>query len=133
MLNNLPKNLYFLRKKNSLTQESITSSLGLSSSTWSNYENDVSVPSLRDLARIAHYFGVPLGALLDEDLSSADPNAERFMKKRRRENANLYPINEKLSMVAEDQPNFVNIYNEVKKLREDISVLKQLLNNKIDG
>src|SRR5215471_17325682 len=100
MLNNLSKNLYFLRRKNSLTQESITSSLGLSSSTWSNYENEVSVPSLRDLERIALYFGVTSGALLEEDLAAADPNSERFMRRRGRENAHLYPVNEKLSIVA---------------------------------
>lgn len=133
MLTNLSKNLYFLRRKSSLTQESITSSLGLSSSTWSNYENQVSVPSLRDLERIAQYFGVTSGALMDEDLAAADPNSERFMRKRGRENLHLYPVNEKLSIVAEDQPNFTNIYNEVKKLREEISEIKQLLNNKTDG
>jgi transcriptional regulator with XRE-family HTH domain len=133
MLNNLSKNLYFLRRKNGLTQESITSSLGLSSSTWSNYENEVSVPSLRDLERIAHYFGVTSGILLEEDLAAANPDSQKFVRGREKESNHLYSVNEKLSFVAEDQPNFLNIWNEVKKLREDIGELKQLLNKNTDG
>jgi transcriptional regulator with XRE-family HTH domain len=130
MLNNLSKNLFYLRKRKGLRQQELRESLGVSGSTWSNYENGITAPSIRELERIARYFGVTSGALLEEDLAAANPESEKFMKRGLRGRANLYPVNEKLSYVADDQPNFELIWNEVKKLREDVNTLKQLVNNK---
>jgi len=61
-------NLIFLRKKKGWNQSEIESRCGFKQRTWSNWENDVSEPSITNLISISHLFGVTINDLLEKDL-----------------------------------------------------------------
>lgn len=62
------KNLVHLRDRHNLKQADIQERLGIMRNTWSNWENGKSEPSLENLFKIAHFFGVDVGNLLSEDM-----------------------------------------------------------------
>lgn len=64
----LSKNLHFLRVYNKLTQAEIESRTGFKQRNWSNWENDVSQPSLSNLISISNTFGVPTDWILKLNL-----------------------------------------------------------------
>lgn len=64
----IAKNLHFLRVFNKLTQVEIENSTGFKQRNWSNWENDVSQPSLTNLITISNNFGVPTDWILKLDL-----------------------------------------------------------------
>jgi transcriptional regulator with XRE-family HTH domain len=67
-LNFFGKNLQFLRKEKKLRQHEMYDSLGFSRTTWSNYEQCRTAPSLDGLIRISRFFGVTLDELIAEDV-----------------------------------------------------------------
>ncbi len=54
------KKLKTLRKSQRLTQQTIADKIGITRATISNYEIDRRTPNLRDLQKIADFFGVGL-------------------------------------------------------------------------
>ncbi|MEJ7737425.1 MAG: helix-turn-helix transcriptional regulator [Chitinophagaceae bacterium] len=66
----LGKNLKYLRKKLGKTQPEIASLVNKGSTTVSNWENGESEPSLSELMIISNFFGVPIDALLNKDLTT---------------------------------------------------------------
>lgn len=69
MMNFFSKNIVLLRKNNNKTQAEICASLDFKRNTWSNWENGVSSPDLETLAKIASYFNVDFGDIVQKDLS----------------------------------------------------------------
>lgn len=84
----LGKNLVFLRMKNKWTQAEMQHHSGITGATWSNYENDVSKPSLEKILLISKMFGVTINDLLETDLENVHLN-ENLGKKTNAENVNL--------------------------------------------
>ncbi len=65
-MNYLSRNLKFLRKKRSVTQEEMAHALDLKKSTYASYEmEDGNVPPARTLYTIAKYFEVSMESLFD--------------------------------------------------------------------
>lgn len=60
------QNVQILRKANGLKQVDI---LDFNRSTWSNYETGTSTPTVDDLIKIAKFFGVSVGELIETDMS----------------------------------------------------------------
>lgn len=60
----LGKKLKELRKNKKLTQKQISNDLGYSASRYSNYENNIRMPSLDELVILADYFDVTTDYLL---------------------------------------------------------------------
>lgn len=54
------KKLKTLRKSQRLTQQAVADKIGITRATISNYEIDRRTPNLRDLQKIADFFGVGL-------------------------------------------------------------------------
>ena len=67
----LHKNLRFLRRKNRWKQSEMMARCGISSNTWSNYENNVSRPGLEKIIELSKIFGVGIDDLLLKDLESS--------------------------------------------------------------
>ncbi|EOZ99678.1 hypothetical protein A33Q_0359 [Indibacter alkaliphilus LW1] len=65
----LHSNIKFLRKKKSLTQETLAQSLGISRSKLAGYELNIN-PSLDTVLSISDYFGVSIDVLLRKDLEN---------------------------------------------------------------
>jgi len=129
-LNNLSKNLNYLRRRQGLKQEEMRPLLGFSRSTWSNYENGLFAPSIKHLERIARYFGLSMSELLEKDLESLAPPSEKLRTRKTRGRSKWYSVNEKVSYVEDGQMNFELVWKEIEKLREDINALKQTVRRK---
>lgn len=67
----LHKNLRFLRRKNRWKQSEMMARCGISSNTWSNYENNVSRPGLEKIIELSKIFGVGIDDLLLKDLENS--------------------------------------------------------------
>lgn len=72
----LAKNLHYLRKSRSLTQEQIAGLLGLTRGKWESYEKGRAKPPLDTLAGMASYFGLSLDHLVYTLLAETDMIAE---------------------------------------------------------
>jgi transcriptional regulator with XRE-family HTH domain len=72
----LDKNLKYLRNKKRKSQEEIAMELGLSRSTWADYENGKSEPTASFLKKVSLFFDVTL-----DDLLMIDLNAPLFQKR----------------------------------------------------
>ncbi len=64
----LPNNLAFLRDNKKLTQTEIEVQTGIARRNWSNWENDVSQPSIANLITIGNLFSVPIDWLIKLNL-----------------------------------------------------------------
>jgi len=69
-------NLKVLRKKNGWTQDEMQEQCGIQRSTWSNYENGYTEPSLEVIAMISGVFKISLDDLILKDLRDAHLNDE---------------------------------------------------------
>jgi transcriptional regulator with XRE-family HTH domain/signal peptidase I len=67
-LEQLSKNLKFLRLKEGKNQAEMSAQLGFSRGAWNNYERGESNPTLSDFIRLSKYFGVGETQLLHFDL-----------------------------------------------------------------
>lgn len=70
----LKTNLIFLRTQKGQTQSETASALGLSRSTYANYENGDNAPKSDKLTNIVRFFGVTLDELLNVDLRQGNLN-----------------------------------------------------------
>src|SRR6202012_1856747 len=68
---NLATNLKYLRKKNGKTQDALSSELNIGRTTLANYEAGISEPNVETLCTIAKYFGIPVDALLSNNVEDA--------------------------------------------------------------
>lgn len=67
----LPDNLKYLREKFGLKQAEMQAQLNIKRTTWLGYEKGTSQPVVKELVRIALFFGVNEADLLHKDLSKA--------------------------------------------------------------
>ena len=67
----LPPNLIYLRKQRNFTQEELGEVFNVGRTTVTSWEKGVSNPDIVMLYKMAEYFNVSLGDLLDKDLSKA--------------------------------------------------------------
>lgn len=119
-MNYLSVNLIYLRRKRNLKQGDMVLHVGSSRTTWSNYENRITEPSVDILIRIARYFGVTLDDLLTIDLEEQEIRKEEELKeakiqqkaqsKQRGSELRLEPLNQ--------------IMHQLRELSKDIRVLK---------
>lgn len=61
------KNLRELRKRKNLTQEEMSKILNLGSTTYKNYENKITEPSIETLVKLADYFNVSIDELVGRE------------------------------------------------------------------
>lgn len=69
-------NIRFLRIQNSLKQSDMLDKVGITRTTWSSYENEVSQPDIDGILKIADFFNVSVEALLTTDIqkeNAGDP------------------------------------------------------------
>jgi transcriptional regulator with XRE-family HTH domain len=120
--NKIAKNLKYLRKKRGLKQADIRSQLGITRSTWSNYENGITAPAIDDLINFSRFFGITLDELILQDLNLKDPLP--IKEDRRKINKPVvYAMNDLLSATAE--PGIQYVLNELAKLREEVNTIKK--------
>lgn len=68
-MNNLAKNLLFLRKHYNFKQAEMTANIGITRVTWSNYENGVTEPDIVRLLSISDLFKVRIDDIIRTDIS----------------------------------------------------------------
>ena len=117
-MNNFPKNLRYLRKKKGLLQTEMQPCLGISRTTWSNYENGKTNPAVEDLVRFSKFFGITLDELILHDLPSENQTA----LEKKPVKPVLYKTNEMVTVTAE--PDISYVLQEIKKLREEVNTIK---------
>lgn len=78
--NRLAENIAWLRKKEGLKQAEAAEKVGVKRNTWSNWENEVSEPSIDDMIQISLFFQVSLDTLvlgeLEESKNLDGPSAQ---------------------------------------------------------
>src|SRR5581483_9303264 len=120
---NISKNLKYLRKKKGLTQAQVRVILGVTRSTWSNYENGLTTPSIEDLVSFSKFFGITLDDLAQLDLEALDPLPPKPAKNKPPQPV-LYPTAEEaITVVAE--PDLVYLLQEIKRLQEEVNNIKE--------
>jgi transcriptional regulator with XRE-family HTH domain len=119
--NNLAKNLKYLRKKRGLNQADIRSELGITRSTWSNYENGITTPTLNDLIKFSRFFGITMDELILHDLNLKDPLPVKE-DRRRIKTPVVYAMNDIISATGE--PDIQYVLKELAKLREEVDTIK---------
>jgi transcriptional regulator with XRE-family HTH domain len=85
----LYKNLLFLRKKNGWTQAEMQDRCGISTATWSNYENAKTEPDIQTIIEISRIFKVSIDDLLTVNLENAHLNEDFEGQKNAHQNAHL--------------------------------------------
>ncbi|MBC7903167.1 MAG: helix-turn-helix transcriptional regulator [Gemmatimonadaceae bacterium] len=119
----LPGNLRFLRLAKGLRQDDMYEHTGLSRTTWSNYENAMTEPSVEGLLLISDFFGIALEELLMQDLSGGPADGLRTNKPRRIK-AMYKTFDEELPVMNEPE-GLAYVIRELRKLRKEIDSLKQ--------
>ena len=71
-MNYLARNIAYLRKVNKVTQAELQASKGFKPNTQSNWENEVSEPSIDIIIQYSEYFKVNLSDLILKNLSKQD-------------------------------------------------------------
>lgn len=89
-------------------------SLGFSRTTWSNYEQCRTAPSLDGLIRISRFFGVTLDELIAEDI---ELKFEGRKYKR-------YAINETLSLVEESNEGLDYLKTRLERLENEVGLIR---------
>ena len=120
--NNISTNLKYLRKKKGLTQLELRTILGYTRSTWSNYENGLTNPSIEDLITISNFFGVTLDDMIMNDLPARIPSNEKDAAASLPSPV-IYSNNDVLTVIA--NPEIAYLLNEVNKLKEDVDMIKE--------
>jgi transcriptional regulator with XRE-family HTH domain len=70
-MNYFSRNIRFLRNKSGLRQAEMLEKIGIARTTWSSYENGVSQPDIDGILRIARFFDIAAGDLLQADLDGS--------------------------------------------------------------
>lgn len=118
-LNFFGKNLQFLRKEKKLRQHEMYDNLGFSRTTWSNYEQCRTAPSLDGLIRISRFFGVTLDELIAEDIE------QKFDGRKYRP----YGYNDTLSLVEEPNTGLDYLKNRLDRLENEVGIIKSSREN----
>ncbi|WP_276479698.1 helix-turn-helix domain-containing protein [Paraflavitalea pollutisoli] len=113
-LNCFGRNLQFLRKEKKLKQHQMHENLGFSRTTWSNYEQCRTSPSLDGLIKISKFFGVSLDELIAEDIEQKRDN-RRYKR---------YGYNDSSSIVEECPDGFEYLKSRIDRLESEIQLLK---------
>lgn len=113
-LNYFGKNLQFLRKEKKLKQHQMFEHLGFSRTTWSNYEQCRTSPSLDGLIKISRFFGVKLDELIAEDMEEKHES-----RKYRR-----YGTNDSPPMVEESLEGLAYLRSRLEKLETAIDMMR---------
>jgi transcriptional regulator with XRE-family HTH domain len=93
--------------------------VGIGRTTWSNYENALTEPSIDGLVTISRFFGVTLDGLILNDLEAlALKNGETIPDKPNYKK-------QKGQSLTVNEPNLNSIMEEVKCLREEMDLLKK--------
>jgi transcriptional regulator with XRE-family HTH domain len=104
-----------------LRQEEMLEEIGVGRTTWSNYENNLTEPSIDGLITISRFFGVTLDELLLSDLEAlALKRGEIIPDKSNYKKQKGQPL-------TVNEPNLNSIMEEIKWLREEMSLLKKEL------
>jgi transcriptional regulator with XRE-family HTH domain len=124
-VNYLPGNIRYLRKKRNLLQEQMPALIGISRTTWSNYETGVSEPAVGGLLKISNFFGISLDELILMNLQALEKPAPDAGKKTYSKRI-VYSANEDFSsMVRDPQVGFAYVLKELQKLREEVDTIRQ--------
>ncbi|MGB8193354.1 MAG: helix-turn-helix transcriptional regulator [Chitinophagaceae bacterium] len=116
-MNNLGKNLRYLRESKKMKQEEMKSLFGTTPQTWSNYENAYTEPKLELLIRISNFFGMNLHDLILGDLQEGEVTLSPRKTK-------LYQQQQdRLATLGEADVKY--IVKELKLLREEVDEIKQ--------
>ncbi len=125
-MTHLAKNLHTLRKEFDYTQAEMPALIGVTRTTWSNWENNKSEPEVSKLIEIAQLFGVTLDTLLTVDVAENVHLIQKTGEKTSSKNVhlNVHPIvrGTKLSVVSEPDTS----YETQKKEEVDLLILRQL-------
>jgi transcriptional regulator with XRE-family HTH domain len=124
-VNCLPRNLKFLRKHRKLRQEEMQEQVGFSRSTWSNYENGNTDPSIDNLIKISNFFGISLDDLVTKDLAAGDIFSEGMVENAGISKPSSYALNETVSLANDDGDDVRYLLNEVAILRKDIDTMRK--------
>ena len=73
-MNNLSKNIKFLRQQNKLTQEDIANVVGKARSLISAWESDDRDITTEDIIKLSNYFNVSMDDLVGKDLQMNEQN-----------------------------------------------------------
>jgi transcriptional regulator with XRE-family HTH domain len=124
--NNISRNLKYLRKKKGLTQFKLRSSLGITRSTWSNYENGLTTPSIEHLIKFSNHFGLSLDDLIVSDLQAGDPHPNKPDKKHPYGKPIAYAPQPAITIVSDPpDPDFDYLMGEIKKIQDDLNMIKE--------
>jgi transcriptional regulator with XRE-family HTH domain len=92
---------------------------GFSRTTWSNYENGLTEPSINGLLVISHFFGVSIDDLLLKEMKIGERKIPEKKSKPK-----MYS-NDNFSLLNEPSPSLNYVMDELKKLRQDVDVIKK--------
>lgn len=113
------KNLQFLRKEKKLRQHQMLDSLGVSRTTWSNYEQSRTAPSLDGLVKISRFFGVSLDELITQDI-------EQKFKGRKQK---AYAYNETIVVAEEPHMALDYLRTRLERLENEMDIIKSSREN----
>lgn len=111
------RNLRYLREKQQLTQEEIAPRAGFKKTTWSNYENGISQPSMDGLIKISNYFGITIDELILGDVPAQDGYAVKQRKHK------PYILND--ASMLDEELNYLT--REVRRLKQDVEEIKRAM------
>jgi transcriptional regulator with XRE-family HTH domain len=123
-MNNFAKNLQFLRKKNSITQQQLADRLKKGNTTIGNWENGLSEPKIEELIILSNIFGISLQDLIETELGKIEPSGNKISANKR----TVSPDN----TLAEEEPAFGNpVLAELQKINNNIEELKVLVDKRL--
>jgi len=109
------QNLQYLRREKRLRQYEMQHSLGFSRTTWSNYEQGKTSPSLDGLVKISRFFGITIDELVAEDIE------QKFENRKYKP----YPMNNSRPYLVEDgDSSWEYVISRLDKLELDVEHLK---------
>jgi transcriptional regulator with XRE-family HTH domain len=79
----IANNIIYLRKKNNLTQQELASKISYSDNAISRWERGDATPTVEILNIIAHYFGVKVTDLFDENFPEIDQPKDKLTRIKR--------------------------------------------------
>lgn len=103
--------------------------LGIGRSTWSNYENGVTDPSINDIINFAKFFRVTMDQLILHNLGASDPLPKKPKRKNRLLRKRIVSAtNDTITYAAETE--IKHVIKELKKLREEVDFMKEFKKRK---
>ena len=119
------KNIFFLRTQKGLKQGQMKLYTGIARTTWSNYEHNLSEPSIEGLIKISNFFGISLDELLLVDLAARHPEKQLPAPRRKNTPIRFTPQHEpELNMMNEPESDLSFIMTELKRLRREVNTIK---------